>query len=284
MGNRVEVKLIPDVGDSRRVPTYGVLSPVSPPHSSPCGINVRINAPVHSGWSAQPWLQAAPAAAVGLLVAIVGLLGGNVSSLFKEGGLVTHGSALLLVACAVAAIHAGWGRPGTWRWAVLGAGFVFLLCDEVLQLHERTDAWLHVGLGIRENAWTDRIDDAIVIGYGLATLTLLVCWRHHLIRLLRQRRLLLTAAAWFAAMAALDLASNSYSAGVAQRFSSQSIAALATGSTIAEETCKLSAEWSLLLALIRCRPDTHATTSVTDDDHPPTSVSAGTAHGTVNRL
>jgi hypothetical protein len=61
-------------------------------------------------------------------------------------------------------------------WAVIAFGFAFLAFDEALSIHERADVLLHWLLSWEETALTDRIDDVIILAYGLAGLALLY-WR-----------------------------------------------------------------------------------------------------------
>lgn len=74
-------------------------------------------------------------------------------------------------------------NPGDARvWLFMCLGFCFLTIDEVAFVHEGLDKLTHLALGMKETAWTDRIDDAIPLVYALIGLA--VMWRYR--RELRQ--------------------------------------------------------------------------------------------------
>lgn len=52
-------------------------------------------------------------------------------------------------------------------WALISLGFFFLALDEAFSIHERIDGLIHAVLAIDETAVTDRIDDLIVLLYGV---------------------------------------------------------------------------------------------------------------------
>ncbi len=210
------------------------------------------------------WLPFLPLAVVMLTLTVAAAMRADIGALFDEGSITTHASACILMGCALAALL-GWrtscdaesdrSRIGAaLPWLLLALGFLYLVIDEELQLHEHADEALHIFLAIRPTAWSDRIDDLIVLGYGMFGLGFITLFRHRFAALFRQRRLLRLTAAWFAAMVLLDLASNAYPGSVARHFTGPEIHLLKTGSAVLEETCKLMAEWSLLLVLLSASP------------------------------
>lgn len=109
---------------------------------------------------------------------------GNPSRYFGEGRYTTAISCLQLLLTAYLAFRICKVRrsltrcrgsiDGSWLWALIGAGFVFLALDDALQIHERMDKLvLHV-FHLEKNGITDRIDDAIIATYG--AIGLLVLW------------------------------------------------------------------------------------------------------------
>lgn len=69
-----------------------------------------------------------------------------------------------------------WRHPGM-LWKLMYIGFLVPAFDELFKLHEFIDSELfHKGLGIEETASTDRIDDAIILLYGLTGLGFM--WRY----------------------------------------------------------------------------------------------------------
>ena len=67
-----------------------------------------------------------------------------------------------------------WQNPAL-LWGIIAFGFLFLALDEVIRIHENLDRIIHRSFHIRENAFSDRIDDAIIAVYafiGIGTLCL----------------------------------------------------------------------------------------------------------------
>lgn len=124
---------------------------------------------------------------------------GNPSRYFGEGRFTTFFSAAQLLAVGTFSYltfrqrrHPGSPGSGSetrgisihhraWVWLLVALGFVFLAADEVGELHERMDRGLVVFLGLPRNAWTGRIDDAILLCYGLIGLAVLWLWRKEIL-------------------------------------------------------------------------------------------------------
>ncbi len=103
---------------------------------------------------------------------------------FKEGYPMTWLSAFHLAACGWTAWLTFKQREPeavgqTWKywfknlhkqpyiWLMMSLGFAFLAVDELLMLHELADIIIHWVFQIKETALTDRLDDFIVLGYGV---------------------------------------------------------------------------------------------------------------------
>ena len=76
-------------------------------------------------------------------------------------------------------------------WLFLGYSFAYLALDELLQIHENIDKFIHYVSGMEETGWSDRIDDLILLIYGVVGLVVLFIYRAeiltapHLLRFLR---------------------------------------------------------------------------------------------------
>lgn len=67
-------------------------------------------------------------------------------------------------------------------WLIISAGFLFLALDDLFLIHEGTDKLIHFILGMKETGLTDRIDDLIVVVYGVLGLLILYSYRHEIYR------------------------------------------------------------------------------------------------------
>ncbi len=110
---------------------------------------------------------------------------------FKEGYPMTWLSAFHLGACGWTAWltfktrapeeasqnREHWLKNGLkqpYIWLIMAFGFAFLAADELLMLHELADITIHWVFQIKETALTDRLDDFIVLGYGVIALGVMV--------------------------------------------------------------------------------------------------------------
>ena len=76
--------------------------------------------------------------------------------------------------------------PTVWRqpafvWLLIALGFLFLAVDEVAKIHESLDRFAHRLLQRPETALSDRLDDAILLGYGLSGVAVLYVYRFELV-------------------------------------------------------------------------------------------------------
>lgn len=77
-------------------------------------------------------------------------------------------------------------RLAVWRhpafvWLLIALGFLFLAVDEVAKIHESLDRFVHRLLQHPETALSDRLDDAILLGYGVSGAVVLYVYRAELI-------------------------------------------------------------------------------------------------------
>ena len=73
-----------------------------------------------------------------------------------------------------------WRRPA-FVWLLIALGFLFLAVDKVAKIHESLDRFVHRLLQRPETALTDRLDDAILLGYGLSGVVVLYIYRSELV-------------------------------------------------------------------------------------------------------
>ncbi len=108
-----------------------------------------------------------------------------------EGDPITWLSfAHLLVTSGIAGGIFYWRTGGSrdlavWRhpafvWLLIALGFLFLAVDEVAKIHESLDHFVHRLLHRPETGLTDRLDDAILLGYGSSGVAVLYVYRSEL--------------------------------------------------------------------------------------------------------
>jgi len=154
-----------------------------------------------------------------VLAVIYGHGQGDVFHYFQEGRLITFWSSFQLVAIAVFCWviherdrlrHSGpvWSS-GSLIWALMALGFLFLAFDETLMIHENADFKIHEILDIPETNLTDRLDDFIVLFYGLAGFYFMWRFRSGLTPYLAvARKLVVPGILIFLAMVAADVLTN----------------------------------------------------------------------------
>ncbi len=118
----------------------------------------------------------------------------NPTRYFGEGRFPTVVSIVQLAAVAVLCTVVGKRRFGLSRgddlptrgafiWMIFAAGFTFLALDEWLEIHEKMDSYIHRAyLGHEATNLTDRIDDLIILAYGLVGLAVIAAYRRELVR------------------------------------------------------------------------------------------------------
>lgn len=212
--------------------------------------------------------QVLAAAAAGfLLVLVYGLANGSAVKAFAEGRPGTYLSMALLLATGfvnfrIRRQRLGSGAPAgaTLIWLLIGAGFVFLALDEALQVHEKLDELIHSIGGFDETAVTDRIDDVIILAYGLIGLGALVAWRREITGIRGLVRFLACGLVLMGLQVALDALSNGDDVMLWLGVSEQSAPKVSDAFALAEDAAKIAAEAVLLagflhaLRILRARP------------------------------
>jgi hypothetical protein len=191
----------------------------------------------------------------------VGLGLGDLDNQFRESGIVTYTSAALLALTAAMSLRIGRlrraGAGWSWRdprivWLAIGLGFVWLALDDLAQIHENLDRLLHRLAGIEETPLTDRLDDLIILAYGLIGAGVMWACRSELRRFPQMLGWLGIGAALLVLQVALDMLLNDASWVMSLGISARPDLAHDLGE-IAEESIKLLAEAAFLSAFIKGR-------------------------------
>lgn len=141
------------------------------------------------------------------------------------------------------------GSRTSWAlWALMAAGFLFLAADEVFEFHERFDLYVHSALSMVETPLSDRIDDGIVLLYGVIGLAVLSRGRSELCLLRAVWPVLRTAFFLLFAMVIFDLLTNRWFAPRGIDPESGAIKSLAQWGTVAEESLKLASGAMFVIA------------------------------------
>ena len=191
-------------------------------------------------------------AVLALSVFLSAFQGTGPDGLLGEWTMATFLSAGMMIACAclLAAIYwrrrRAFGHPRratllrpSLIWPVMAVGFLFLAADEIFEFHERFDLLLHTAFSLRETPLTDRIDDGIVLMYGVVGLALLSRARSELALFRGAWPLLRLALLLLFAMVIVDLLTNRWFAPAGIDPESTTIRALAGWGVVAEESLKL---------------------------------------------
>ena len=116
----------------------------------------------------------------------------NPTAYTGEGDPITWLSFVHLLAISGLAGGVFYGRtggsrdPALWHhpafvWLLIALGFLFLAVDEIAKIHESLDRFTHRLLQRPETGLTDRLDDAILLGYGLSGALVLYVYRSELL-------------------------------------------------------------------------------------------------------
>lgn len=177
---------------------------------------------------------------------------------FAEGSIVTVWSALQMIAiCAMCLWIFQLRRDEArfnhktrahWLWLVVALGAGVLSLDEAASIHETIDHQIHALLAVQENPWTDRIDDAIVLGYGGLALALAYFGRAELVILRSTKDVLILAFVLFFIMVAIDLLTNSYSITPRNEIQSAQFDRLRAWGVVIEDSFKLASEGVFIAA------------------------------------
>jgi hypothetical protein len=136
-------------------------------------------------------------------------------------------------------------------WLLMAAGFIYLALDEALSLHERLDIFIHHVFAIEETGITDRLDDVIVLFFGIVGAVVMFFHRREFRLLNGFRRLLVPGFVFLVLMVAFDTLNNGSSVlgpiGARWPFLAPAFEKL----HVAEEWSKLAAETLFLLCFLR---------------------------------
>lgn len=167
---------------------------------------------------------------------------------FSEGSIIDWLSALQLLTAAVLAgtvyrlrrrQQISWRSPQL-LWLLVTFGFIFLTADELTQIHESIDSWIHSAWQLRETGLTDRIDDVLVGLYGVVAAGILYVFRHELKRYRQLWQLILYGFGLLCLMVTFDILTNR--ADILPMLFGQFGHRLLNGLAIAEDLCKLAIE------------------------------------------
>jgi len=147
--------------------------------------------------------------------------------------------------------------PVVWRhpafvWLLIALGFLFLAVDEVAKIHESLDRFVHRILQRPETALTDRLDDAILLGYGLSGVAVLYVYRSELISYRTVLPLVICGFVLFLFMGLLDALVNRPDVFLFMGISQEGSASLGKWIGGVEEGLKILAEAAFLGAAYTC--------------------------------
>ena len=144
-----------------------------------------------------------------------------------------------------------WRQPA-FVWLLIAFGFLFLAVDEVAKIHESLDRFAHRLLQRPETALTDRLDDAILLGYGLSGMAVLYAYRSELISYRPVLPLVICGFVLFLFMGLLDALVNRPDVFLFMGISQEGSASLGKWLGGVEEGLKILAEAAFLGAAYTC--------------------------------
>ena len=144
-----------------------------------------------------------------------------------------------------------WRHPA-FVWLLITLGFLFLAVDEVAKIHESLDRFAHRLLQRPETALTDRLDDAILLGYGLSGMAVLYAYRSELISYRPVLPLVICGFVLFLFMGLLDALVNRPDVFLFMGISQEGSASLGKWLGGVEEGLKILAEAAFLGAAYTC--------------------------------
>ena len=144
-----------------------------------------------------------------------------------------------------------WRQPA-FVWLLMALGFLFLAIDEVAKIHESLDRSVHRLLQRPETALSDRLDDAILLGYGLVGVAVLYAYRSELISYRTVLPLVICGFVLFLFMGLLDALVNRPDVLLFMGISQEGSASLGKWIGGVEEGLKILAEAAFLGAAYTC--------------------------------
>ena len=147
--------------------------------------------------------------------------------------------------------------PAVWRqpvfvWLLIALGFLFLAVDEVAKVHESLDRSVHRFLQRPETALSDRLDDAILLGYGLVGAAVLYVYRSELLSYRTVLPLVVCGFVLFLFMGLLDALVNRPDVFLFMGISQEGSVSLGKWLGGVEEGLKILAEAAFLGAAYSC--------------------------------
>lgn len=215
----------------------------------------------HPG-SSQAWSLIATLLGINVVAVMLSVWAGlsqrDLQTYFGEGSFITWMSALQLLTIAFTSLRLYLLRRkqqtwSSWRspilvWLLIALGFIFLAADELVEIHEQLDAWLHTIWSIQETAFTDRIDDVIVGLYGIVAAGLVYRYRLEIKRYRQVLPLIFISFAVLFVMILLDVLTNRPDI-LSLMLSGDAVLPVKSTLEVLEEFCKLAVE-SLCLASV----------------------------------
>ncbi|MGR3624966.1 MAG: hypothetical protein ACU0A0_01605 [Limimaricola sp.] len=203
------------------------------------------------------------AAVLALALAVAtGLALGDLDHQFRESGIVTYTSAALLALAAATSLRIGRQRRAGASlslrdprivWTAIGLGFVWLALDDLAQIHENLDRLVHRLAGIEETPFTDRLDDVIILAYGVIGAAIMWAYRSELRRFPVMLGWLAAGAVLLVLQVVLDVLLNDDAWVLFSGFSTARPDLAHDLGEIVEESVKLLAEACFLSAFLRVR-------------------------------
>ena len=144
-----------------------------------------------------------------------------------------------------------WRHPA-FVWLLIALGFLFLAVDEIAKIHESLDRFVHRLLQRSETALSDRLDDAILLGYGLSGVAVLYVYRSELISYRAVLPLVVCGFVLFLFMGLLDALVNRPDVFLLMGISQEGSDNLGKWLGGVEEGLKILAEAALLGAAYTC--------------------------------
>jgi hypothetical protein len=136
-------------------------------------------------------------------------------------------------------------------WLFISLGFAYLALDEALDFHEGIDFGVHWLLGMTETGLTDRLDDMIILVYGVAGLIIIFRHRNEFRSFGDGRILFIGGFAFLVLMVAVDAGSNRPDLLEASGLDPRAAHRVLRVMEFLEEFLKLPAECAFLVAFAR---------------------------------
>ena len=136
-------------------------------------------------------------------------------------------------------------------WLLVSIGFLYLALYEALSFHERIDFFIHWMFQAKETALSDRMDDLIVLLYGIIGLIILYFHRGEFWGFRRHQSLVVTGFGFLVIMVLMDVIGNR--SDLLRYFDLNAEAAHRAQKwcELIEDTCKLAGECAFLIAFAR---------------------------------